>query len=81
MRMSEPSWWQTFYDEAYVRLWGPFYDADASRAQVEAIWTVLGLEAGLRVLDAPCGFGRLACPLAERGAAVVGPGWLNERVF
>jgi SAM-dependent methyltransferase len=33
---------------------------------------VLGLEPGARVLDAPCGFGRLSRPLAARGLVVVG---------
>jgi SAM-dependent methyltransferase len=70
--MSDAPWWQRFYDRAYVQLWGEFYDAAASQAQADAIWTVLGLAAGRRVLDAPCGFGRLSRPLAARGAQVVG---------
>jgi SAM-dependent methyltransferase len=63
---------RSFYDRDYLKLWGEFYDPAASAAQADAIWTVLGLARGSRVLDAPCGFGRLSRPLAERGAIVVG---------
>ncbi len=40
---------------------------DAARAM-----TLLGLEPGMRVLDAACGFGRFAGALAEHGCDVVG---------
>ena len=70
--MTDAAWMRSFYDDDYLKLWGEFYDPAASAAQVDAIWTVLGLAAGARVLDAPCGFGRLSRPLAERGATVVG---------
>jgi SAM-dependent methyltransferase len=47
--------------------------ADArTQEEAEGLWTVLGLQAGARVLDAPCGYGRLSRALAERGARVVG---------
>ncbi|HEY8144676.1 MAG TPA: class I SAM-dependent methyltransferase [Kofleriaceae bacterium] len=63
-------WWQSFFDDDYVRLWG-VRDAVAP-AEVDGIWAMLGLAAGSRLLDAPCGYGRLTRPLAERGARVLG---------
>jgi SAM-dependent methyltransferase len=39
---------------------------------VDGIWSLLGLHEASRLLDAPCGYGRLSRPLAERGAHVVG---------
>lgn len=45
----------------------PWADADAA-----AIHRLLDLPAGARVLDAPCGAGRIAVRLAERGLAVTG---------
>lgn len=69
--MSE--WWQEFFDAEYLRLWGQG-DASGSvaAAQADGLWSLLGLQAGSRVLDAPCGYGRLSRPLAERGAIVLG---------
>ena len=63
-------WWEQFFDADYVRLWGEV--AGPVTAQVDGLWSLLGLQEGSRVLDAPCGHGRLSRPLAERGAIVVG---------
>ena len=67
-----PGWWTTFFDEDYSRLWSAAEPAGAAGEQVDGLWTLLGLESGSRVLDAPCGYGRLSKPLAQRGAVVAG---------
>lgn len=41
-------------------------------AEVEAIVSLLNLPAGARILDVPCGFGRHAGPLQQRGYRVTG---------
>lgn len=64
------SWWQSFFDHDYVHLWGG--RDGLAPAEVDGLWALLGLTAGSRLLDAPCGYGRLSRPLAERGAHVVG---------
>ncbi len=73
--MSAPeigSWWQTFFDDDYLRVWGAStMDADSDR-QADGLWQLLQLKEGSRVLDAPCGYGRLSRRLAERGAITVG---------
>jgi len=66
------AWWESFFDAEYVRLWGHGEVASATAAQAEGLWTLLGLQEGSRVLDAPCGYGRLSKPLALRGATVLG---------
>lgn len=42
------------------------------QAQLDWLWSHLGLAAGSRVLDATCGPGLYAVPLAERGCVVTG---------
>jgi SAM-dependent methyltransferase len=65
------AWWQSFFDEDYLHVWGTDRDERTMR-EVDGLWTVLGLAPGARVLDAPCGYGRLSQPLAARGAVVLG---------
>lgn len=65
-------WWRTFFDADYVRLWGASAPPERSREQADGLWQLLRLSAGARVLDAPCGYGRLSLLLAERGANVLG---------
>ena len=65
------SWWETFFDNDYIRVWGGRLSAARSEEEAEGIWQLLQLHAGSRLLDAPCGYGRLSRPLAERGAEVV----------
>jgi SAM-dependent methyltransferase len=65
-------WWQDFFDEDYIRLWGEGRASAATAAEVEGLWATLDLHEGSRVLDAPCGYGRISRLLAEKGAAVLG---------
>jgi 2-polyprenyl-3-methyl-5-hydroxy-6-metoxy-1,4-benzoquinol methylase len=65
-------WWQGFFDADYLHLWGQGEVSGSVTAQVDGLWSLLALERGSRVLDAPCGYGRLSRPLAERGAIVLG---------
>lgn len=45
---------------------------DAARHEAAFVWKAMGLRAGQRVLDVPCGAGRHALELARRGALVLG---------
>jgi D-alanine-D-alanine ligase len=65
-------WWRSFFDADYLRIWGDFITAERTREEAAALWEVLGLSAGSRVFDAPCGYGRLSQELAQRGADVTG---------
>jgi SAM-dependent methyltransferase len=66
------AWWQTFFDADYLRLWDPGEFGGDVQAQVSALWALLELSPASRVLDAPCGYGRISHVLAERGATVLG---------
>jgi SAM-dependent methyltransferase len=65
-------WWRSFFDADYLHIWRQSEVSGSVAAQVDGLWSILGLQQGSRVLDAPCGYGRVARPLAERGALVLG---------
>ncbi len=65
-------WWKTFFDQDYLRIWGQMFSEEANRKQAAELWSMLDLNPGRRLLDAPCGWGRLSRPLALLGAAVLG---------
>ncbi len=65
-------WWKDFFDDEYVRIWSEYTPAERTAQEVEHLWQLLTLGEGSRVLDAPCGYGRLSLPLAQRGATVLG---------
>jgi cyclopropane fatty-acyl-phospholipid synthase-like methyltransferase len=66
-------WWERFFETGpwqEVQLgWSSVEDASE---QAERVIRALGLEPGLRVLDVPCGDGRLAVELAGHGLRVTG---------
>jgi SAM-dependent methyltransferase len=67
-----PTWWESFFDAEYLALWGTLLTAERTEREADEVWALLGLSAGQRVLDAPCGWGRLSLALAARGADVLG---------
>lgn len=65
-------WWKDFFDGLAVDFWRVAVPEEATLREIEFLWNQLGLVEGARVLDVPCGAGRLAIPLARRGARVTG---------
>src|SRR5215468_1016114 len=65
-------WWKTFFDQDYLALVGNRFSEEANTKQAQALWSMLDLNPGCRLLDAPCGWGRLSRPLALLGAKVLG---------
>ena len=65
-------WWKTFFDEDYLRIWTQVITDETSEQQALDLWSMLDLSSGCRILDAPCGWGRLSLPLARLGATVLG---------
>ncbi|MEE8599553.1 class I SAM-dependent methyltransferase [Euzebya tangerina] len=65
-------WWASFFDREYTDLWRVGGAFDRTAEEVEGILGLLPQRDGLRILDVPCGFGRHAAALHERGHAVTG---------
>ena len=65
-------WWEDFFDATALELWRAAIPPDHTRAEADFIVGALGRAPGARVLDAPCGEGRLTRELASRGFRVTG---------
>ena len=65
-------WWTSYFDAHYLLEYEPLFTLERDRAEVARIIDLLGLPAGSRVLDVPCGQGRHAHLLAEAGFNVDG---------
>jgi ubiquinone/menaquinone biosynthesis C-methylase UbiE len=60
------------FGEDYLPFYEPVLTDERNRAEADEIIATLGLDTGSRVLDAPCGHGRIANLLAGRGLVVTG---------
>ena len=65
-------WFEKFFSGLAVEFWRVVVPEAATAEEAAFLWKHLALSAGDRVLDVPCGHGRLALPLASRGCAVTG---------
>ncbi|MCP4541157.1 MAG: class I SAM-dependent methyltransferase [Chloroflexi bacterium] len=65
-------WWETLFDERYLRLFGVLASSEATQQQIDGIIAYLELQSDATVLDVACGYGRIAVPLAQRGYQVTG---------
>jgi SAM-dependent methyltransferase len=57
-------WWESYFDAQYLMEYEPIFTAERDRADVSRLIDLLGLPAGERILDVPCGQGRHAHLLA-----------------
>lgn len=69
--MSE-NWFQTFFNGLYADVLPRTFEEDATTQQAGIVRDLLQLSPGQRVLDIPCGMGRLTLPLARMGHRMTG---------
>jgi len=65
-------WWSRFFTGPAVEFWRRALPPDHTAAEAVFLEGALGLRPGSRVIDVPCGHGRIALELAARGARVSG---------
>jgi SAM-dependent methyltransferase len=65
-------WWKDFFNGLVVDFWRAAMPPEATAAEADFYEKQLSLSPGARVLDVPCGDGRLALELARRGCLVTG---------
>jgi SAM-dependent methyltransferase len=71
--MTAPNnWYESFFQGVALDMWRSYVTPELTRRETDYILNRLQLSAGARVLDVPCGNGRLALELASRGFSSVG---------
>jgi len=66
------NWFEDFYGGLYEMILADRFGEAQSLHEARTVKRLLRLRKGARVLDIPCGMGRLAIPLARMGLAVTG---------
>ena len=65
-------WWQTFFSGVVLDMWQQAIPPEYTKVEAEFIAELLRLLPGARILDAPCGEGRITRELAAKGYQLVG---------
>ncbi len=65
-------WFETFFNGLYGEILANQFDGDESLRQARLVKRLLRLKKGARILDIPCGMGRLTLPLAQMGYEMTG---------
>ncbi len=70
--MSYEKWYEKFFDGPFLDIQQNFLSPEETNAEVDFIINALNLKPDEKVLDIPCGLGRLTLELAEYGCNMTG---------
>jgi len=73
-------WYETFFEGIVLDMWRVAMPPEHTRAEIDFLVRELGLAAGAAVLDVPCGLGRHALELAQRGMKMTGVDLSREAI-
>jgi 2-polyprenyl-3-methyl-5-hydroxy-6-metoxy-1,4-benzoquinol methylase len=68
----QSDWWQTFFEGPAVELWLKAATTEMTEREAASLERALDVAGGAELLDVPCGAGRLAIAMAQRGYRVTG---------
>jgi SAM-dependent methyltransferase len=74
----QPNWWETFFTGVAVDMWVQAVPEEHTQREADRLETLLAVSPGAELLDVPCGAGRLALVLAQRGYKMTGVDWSSE---
>jgi len=69
---SREDWWKDFFSGSIVDFWRRVMPPETTRAEAEFLMRTLQVQPRARLLDVPCGDGRLSLELARRGYRMTG---------
>jgi SAM-dependent methyltransferase len=72
------NWWESFFEGVAVTMWLQALPAGHTGREADRLAGLLAASPGAEILDVPCGGGRLALALAERGYRLTGVDWSPE---
>lgn len=74
----QTNWWENFFEGVAVTMWLHALPAGHTQGEADRLVRLLAAPAGAEILDVPCGAGRLALVLADRGYRLTGVDWSSE---
>ncbi|HWY36036.1 MAG TPA: class I SAM-dependent methyltransferase [Nitrosopumilaceae archaeon] len=63
----QDNWYESFFSGINCEMWETAIPEEFSEKEADYLIEVMGVEKGANLLDMPCGYGRLAIPLANKG--------------
>ena len=74
----QSDWWESFFEGVAVDMWLRALPPEHTEREAESLARTLAVPKGARLLDVPCGGGRLSLALAQRGYRLTGVDWSLE---
>jgi len=71
-------WWEHFFEGVAVRMWLQALPDEHTQREADRLARLLATSPGAKILDVPCGAGRLALALAGHGYRLTGVDWSPE---